>query len=75
LPTRALLQAVEAAEERLDGFGPKPRHLAQTAAARRRLEIQPRHAERRVAHEVHAELVGRTHLGANRETEPGAELV
>jgi hypothetical protein len=45
------------------------------AATGRRLEIESRHPERRVAHEVDAELVGRGDLGADREPKPGAELV
>ena len=45
------------------------------AAARGGLEIEAGHAKRRVAHEIDAELVGRGDLGADREPEPGAELV
>src|SRR5580704_14556200 len=45
------------------------------AAPRRRLEIEAGHAERRIAHEVDAELIGCGDLGADREAEAGAELV
>ena len=44
-------------------------------AARRGLEIEAGHPERCVAHEVDAEFVGCGDLGADREAEPGAELV
>src|SRR5271166_5995871 len=39
------------------------------------LEVEPGHPECGVAHEVDAELVGGGDLGADREPQPGAELV
>ena len=45
------------------------------AAACRGLEIKASHAKGGVAHEVDAELVGCRDLGADREPQPGAELV
>jgi len=45
------------------------------AAAHRGLEIEAGHAEGGVAHEVDAEFVGGGDLGADRQPEPGAELV
>src|SRR6516225_4892951 len=45
------------------------------AAAHRGLEIEARHTEGGVAHDVDAELVGCGNLGADREPQPGAELV
>src|SRR6266567_4754702 len=45
------------------------------AAADGRLEIEARHAEGGVAHEIHAELVGRRELGAHDQAQPRAEGV
>src|SRR5208282_2836860 len=45
------------------------------AATHRGLEVEPGHPEGGVAHEVDAELVGGGDLGADREPQPGAELV
>src|SRR5439155_8705406 len=44
-------------------------------AAHRRLEIEPGHAKGGVTHEVDAELVRGGELGADDQTEPGAERV
>ena len=45
------------------------------ARAHGRLEVEAGHAERRIAHEVDAELVGIGDLGADRQAQPRAELV
>src|SRR5262249_36338690 len=45
------------------------------AAADGGLEVEPGHTEGGVAHEVHAELVGRGELGADGQPEPGPEGV
>src|SRR2546423_3761967 len=61
----------------LDGHGRVVEHDGEDgdSAAHRRLEIEPGHAEGGVAHEIDAELVGGGELGADDETEPGAECV
>src|SRR5690606_36082124 len=62
---------------RLDGHAAVVEHHGENGNVRahRGFEIEPRHAERRVAHEVHAELVRRSELRPHDEAEPGAELV
>src|SRR5207245_11782928 len=61
----------------LDGHGRVVEHdrADRNPAAHGRLEVEPRHAEGGVAHEVDAELVGGGQLGADGEAEPGPERV
>src|SRR5207244_13628823 len=59
----------------LDGHGRVVEHDGEDGnpAAHGRLEIEARHAERGVAHEIDAELFRGGQLGADDEAEPGAE--